>query len=563
MAGKQLHKGKTAANVIGFVAATIGILILVNVIAGRVFARVDFTADHIYTLSQPSKDLVAKLPDRLTVKAFISGDLQPPFSQTAQYVRDLLDEYASASKGKLKWEVIDPGNDPKQEEEATKLKVPKMRRGRVQQNKVEIGSNYLGVAFQYQGNIESIPEINSPEGLEYQITSIIKLLTVKKKKVAFATSEGELSIAADPQHGGGAGLQFVKQYMNDYEAVPVALNTGAKPLADDIDALVIAGPKTAMSERSKFVVDQFLMRGKSVAFLVDGMVIEQPRGMQMPGQEQPRIGRKNDAGLDDLLESYGFKIKDDLVMEPRQNVPGPVPVQGQLFLANFPTYVAATDLAPKSGYTDHIQAVVFPFASSVELVKDKQELTYTALVKSTKDAWRQSGFFLFDPQNNSPKPGEDKGPFVLAYAASGRLKSFFAGKPYPNEKGEKVEPPAPNSSVAPGEEKPLDVSTGTPRIVVVGDSDFCSDEYVRFGRQIPVYASNVLFFMNMMDELAGDPAMASVRAKGVTARPLTYGSDSTPTVVKYANIVGVPLAFILFGVVRWRVRSSRRKTAKL
>ena len=56
--------------------------------------------------------------------------VQPPFSQTAQYVRDLLDEYAHASKGKLKWEAIDPGEDAKLEEEATKMKVPKMRRGR-------------------------------------------------------------------------------------------------------------------------------------------------------------------------------------------------------------------------------------------------------------------------------------------------------------------------------------------------------------------------------------------------------------------------------------------------
>src|SRR5262245_10559941 len=97
----EMNKRKTGANTVGTVALIIVGLIFFNVIAHRFFCRADFTADRIYTLSKASKELVAKLPDRMTVKAYISGDLQPPFSQTAQYVRDLLAEYASASKGKF------------------------------------------------------------------------------------------------------------------------------------------------------------------------------------------------------------------------------------------------------------------------------------------------------------------------------------------------------------------------------------------------------------------------------------------------------------------------------
>ena len=568
MSGKELNKVKTAANAIGYVVMLLLAILFFNEVSNRYFKRADFTADHIYTLSQPSKDLVAKLPDRMTVKAYISNDLQPPFSQVAQYVRDLLDEYKNAGSkgGKFVWEAVDPGTDAKLEEEATKMKVPKMRRGKVSSNKVEIGTSYLGVAFQYGGQIESIPEINSPEGLEFQITSLIKRMTVKKKKLAFAASEGELSTAGDPQGAhGGAGLQIVSQYMSDYEVVPVQLGTGEKPIPDDADALVIAGPKQPFTERSKYVIDQFLMKGKSVAIFVAGMVIESPRQMQVPGMEgQPRIGRKNDVQLDDLLDSYGFKVHDDVVLEPKQNVPGPVPVQGQLFLANYPTFVAATKIDEKSSIMDHIKALVLPFASSVERVKDKQpNVTVSELASSTPDAWRQGGFFLYDPQNAQLKVGEDKGPFVFAYSATGKFKSFFAGKPYPNEKGEKVPPPDPNVSLPPGQEKPLDESVQPARLVLVGNADFASDEYLRFGRQIPTYGSNLLFFMNMMDWLAQDEALAPIRAKGVQSRPLIYASDSTPTMVQFANMVGVPLAFILFGVVRWRVRSARRRTAKL
>jgi ABC-type uncharacterized transport system involved in gliding motility auxiliary subunit len=561
---KPMDKAKTGANAIGFAALVIFGIIALNIVAARYFTRVDCTRDKIYTLSQPSKDMVAKLPDRLTVKAYISKDLQPPFSQVGQYVRDLLDEYATASKGKMVWEVIDPAGDSKLEEEATKMKVPKMRRGKISQNKVEIGANYLGVGFQYQGNIESIPEISSLEGLEYQMTSIVKMLTQHKKKIAMANGEGELSTGGgDPRTGGSGGLQAVSQFLKDYEVVSVTLGTGAKPIPDDVDALVIAGPKSQFSERSKFVIDQFLMRGKSVAFFVDGMVVETPRGMTVPGQAAPQIGRKNDIGLDDLLEHYGFKIKDDVILEPRQNAPGPVPIQGQLIPANYPTFVVATDVE-KNPVTEGLQGVILPFASSVELVPNKQAgLSYTPLIRSTKDAWRQSSFFLFDPENNKLKVGDEKGPFTFAYTAKGKLTSFFAGKPYPNEKGEKVPPPGANSSVAPGEEKPLDESTGEVRIVLIGDSDFASDDYMRMARFVPAYQANILLFLNTLDELAQDAALAPVRAKGVASRPLTMSSDATPTVVTWANVLGVPIAFILFGVIRWRVRNARRREAKL
>jgi len=562
---KEINKVKTGANAVVFVLFVLGCLIAANLIFTRLFKRVDFTQDKLYTLSQPSKDLVAKLPDRMLVKAFISNDLQPPFSQTAQYVRDLLDEYKSASKGKFVWEAIDPGNDQKLEEEANKLKVPKMRRGRVSSNKVEIGASYLGVAFEYGGQVESIPEINGPEGLEFQMTGLIKMMTVKKKKIAFATSEGELSTAQDPQ-GHPGGLSMLKQYMQDYDVTTVDLTKGEKPIGEDVDALVIAGPKMPMSERAKFVVDQFLMRGKSVALFVDGMIIEQPRNMQIPGMEsQPRIGRKNDTGTDDLLEHYGFKVRDDIVLEPRQNVPGPVPLGGQLFLANYPTFVAATKLDEKSSIMDHVKAVILPFTSSIEKVKDNKQpnVTVVDLAMTTPESWRQSGFYLYDPQNTQIKPGDDHGPFVLAVAATGKFKSFFAGKPYPNEKGEKIAPPDPNSSAAPGVERPLDEGVQPGRLVVVADSEFASDEYLRFARQVPVYASNMLFVMNMMDYLAQDEALAPLRAKVVQSRPLSAGKESTPALVKYGNVIGVPLLFTLFGVARWRMRNARRRSAKL
>jgi ABC-2 type transport system permease protein len=100
------RKIKLGSNAVLYALLVIGILVLVNLVSSRLFARIDLTEDQIYTLSSASKRLVASLPDRLTVKAFISSDLPPQVKGIARYLRDMLEEYARASKGKMVWEAL-------------------------------------------------------------------------------------------------------------------------------------------------------------------------------------------------------------------------------------------------------------------------------------------------------------------------------------------------------------------------------------------------------------------------------------------------------------------------
>src|SRR5205807_536238 len=109
-----------------------------------------------------------------------------------------------------------------------------------------------------------------------------------------------------------------------------------------------------------------------VALFVDGMVIEAANQMQMqiPGMDAPRLGRSNDVALGDLLDKYGLKIRDDLIMDA-YNFQGPVPVGGQVYLANHPVFVAVnrkkSDGFPsKWVVTDRMNILIMPFPSSVE-----------------------------------------------------------------------------------------------------------------------------------------------------------------------------------------------------
>lgn len=559
---KPLHKSRTAVNAALFVGLSIGAIAAANVVSLRHFGRLDMTKDKVYTLAAGSRDLVAKLPDRMNVKLFMSEELKPPFKQHAQFARDLLSEYATYSQGKFNLEVIKIGDGEearKKEEEASKCGVQKSNRGVVSANKFEIGSTFLGVCFSYGDKTEAIPVIDRDEGLEFQISGLIKQMTVKKKKIGFATSEGELSLA----HGSGLQLLSEQLKASGYETISVELKAMVSP---DIDVLMIIGAKQPFSERAKYVVDQFLMSGKSVAFFVDGQQMQTPRGQMAPGMEMPQIAQANDTQLDDLLGAYGVKIKQDMVLDKR-NFPGLVNVGQQMYLMNHPVFLKVTPLPQNHPINESMPGALLSYASVVELVGDAKDgkgpVQFTKLMESSNQSWRPSGPFVFmpGPQMQIPTPNEDKGPFALGVVGQGKFKSAFAGKQIVKEDGSKL---APDQS-QPGIDPMKTEAPETARLVVIGDSDFISDQFIGTGARAGLrdYLANLVYTMNVIDWLAQDEALAAVRKKGMQSRPLDQVSESTVTMVKLLNIGALPGLILLIGLIRFRLRQSARQSAKL
>jgi ABC-type uncharacterized transport system involved in gliding motility auxiliary subunit len=93
------------------------------------------------------------------------------------------------------------------------------------------------------------------------------------------------------------------------------------------------------------------------------------------------------------------------------------------------------------------------------------------------------------------------------------------------------------------------------RILVAGGSSFISDQFMSEGNQA--------LALNVIDWLVLDEALLSVRSRGLGSAPIAEISDGTRNVVKYGNIVGLPMAFVAFGLVRWRVREKRRREVSL
>jgi len=539
--GRQ--KLATASNATAYVLLTVGAVVLVNLIATRVFGRLDLTENHVYTLAPGSKAIVANLPDYLTVKAYISKELPPELANVSTYVRDLLDDYKTYAKGKLRFEVLDP-SDKKVEDEAGQCKVQKLQVQVMRSQKFEVGAYYLGLCFQYQGKDEAIPQATQVEGLEYRISSLLKRMTQKKQKIAATNGHGE------------ADLQYLK-HIEEYEITNV--NPSSAPIPDDVDALLIAGPKQPFDDKGRHEIDAFLMKGKGAIFLVDGMAMQAPRGGMPPEMmgATPKIGQPNDTGLSELLEKYGFKIGQDFVLD-QPRVPGPVDLpDGRKMLANVPIYVAVKAPEQKDvSLLDHVSAVVFPFPSSVELVGPLASGTPAqgklwTIAKTMPTSWKHTGMFFYSPTVKIEE-GKEKGSYGLAYAYQGPLKSAYPSAAPPAGMSSPDQPATPPSE----SRKPV-------RLLVVGDSDFASEEYLRIGQYLPIYQEGGTLLFNAMGWATEDEALTPVRTKTLTQRPLEVGSPGTILALQMINVAGVPAAFIAFGVVRWRLRRTRRQGQKL
>jgi ABC-type uncharacterized transport system involved in gliding motility auxiliary subunit len=537
-------KKSYASNALLYAFFVAGALVLVNLIGMRVFGRLDLTEKHIYTLSQPSKDLVKKLDDPFIVKAYISKDLPPEIKRLSRDVRDKLDDFKTASGGRFRWEALDPSLDKKLEDEASRCKVQKVQIQKLSNSKFELGAYYLGLCLQFHDKTEAVPQIVNDAGLEYQLASLIKKMTVKKKKIAFTTGHGESDL--------NQGLQALKNDIEqEYDTTTV--NPSTAEIAADVDALVIAGPHQTIDEKGQREIDRFLMTGRGAVILAPGMAA-QSAGAR--GMESMKMLQGNDTGLGKMLESYGFKVGQEIVVDPQSAAPGVMDVGGgrRALLTSAAFVGAATEKAPGLSVLEGVRALVFPYASPVELVGPLAGGNVPAggktwkVASSSAASYAHSGFALVGPDMKFEQGKETPRAYAFGYAYQGPLKSAFVSAP---------------AAAVSTDKQPLGESQKPVRLLVVGNAAFATDEWTQLARFMPVYAAGAQMLYNAIGWTVEDEALIPLRSKNMDSRQIAAASEGKASVVQWANVLGLPLAFCLFGVARWRVRKSNRANQRL
>jgi gliding-associated putative ABC transporter substrate-binding component GldG len=529
-------KRKINITTAGAILLLLGVLVLINLISINLFTRIDLTQGHIYTLAKASKEVVSKLPDRLTVKCYFSKDLPAPYSSNARYLKDQLEEYRAHSNGNFHFEFVDPASEEELEAEAQSYRIQPAQVNVVQADKIELKKVYMGMVFLYQDKHETIPLMQTTAGLEYDITSTIKkLISTEVPKIAFLQGQGEPNPFQD--------MSALSNALQKNYQVTMADVSNGQMIPDDVDALLIIRPTETFSEWAKFAVDQYIMKGGKVGFLINKVNANLQDARAVP----------NNLNIDDLTSNYGFRINNDLVYDQRCGMVNIRQQQGFFTIQNampYPFFPNIRNFNKTNAITRELEDLSLYFASSIDTSLANRDSAAT--FKMEKLAWtseksnKQAGRYEINPmmgrfgQMNFPLNG-----IPVAAIVTGKFHSFYAGKEIPkavDAEGKEV------SSTFTGEV--INESPET-RMLVMGEGNFCTDTYL--GSR-----SNADFFLNLTDWLSQDESLIHIRTREITARPLTDTSESAKRVAKYANIFFPSVIVVLIGVVRWQIRRKQK-----
>ena len=540
MAAKTL---KYSGNTLAFVLVVFGIVALINFLSSRRFIRADLTADKRYTISQSTKNVLDRLDDIVTVDVYFSR--QPPrVAQIRQSVRDMLEEYRAFSKN-LEINFIDPATG----DEALKQKlrfmgIPEIQVNVIEKDKAELANVYMGIAILYEDKKEVLPVVQTTANLEYDLTSAILKVTSKEvKTIGFLSGHDEIDVF--DQAFGPLRQELSKQY--EVRNVPI---DGGKAIEADVATLIIAGPKKGLTEREKYEIDQFIMRGGRVCFLIDPIAI-QYEGLNVTPLQ---------TGLNDLLEHYGVKLNDNLVLDVSMGQLTysqgfmTVSTSYAYFIKLMKQYQYRTGetsegLSQDSIITSQLESLMLPWAGSLELLpQGDPSVEMIALAKTSRGGWTAQSPYNINPTNRQfQPPASVQQVHTVAASISGVFKSFYA---------DKAIPPAESSESAEGvtakpaeEERATKTESETTQIVVVGNSQFLQQ-----GRP-----DGQLFFLNTVDWLTLGEELINIRSHGATERPLKEISESEKFFLKFISIAGVPILVVAFGLVRFILRRRAKR----
>lgn len=509
--------------------AVIAIVALANQVSQDHYTRFDLTENRVHTLSPTAQRLINQLERPLTVKVFFTQGLEAPYNNHERIFLDKLEEFQAWSGGRITIEVVDPtapevevdadGNEQQvtREAEAMRLGVMPIQYRYRDQTRTEVRQVFMGAAFLYGEGHEVLPAITNIGGFEYDIARAIKrLVDPEPKLIGFTIGHGEpdLSTSDGP-------VEALRNQLSDDNKllVPVDLSS-QQDLLDDIDALLVVGPQSEMSQRELFELDQYIMQGGATGFLISNYI-------PTPQVEVVALNH----GMTDIIANLGVGLNRDLVLDRETNGKLPIPVRRGRYTTqmavNNPVIPIVSDLSADSPIFRGMDNLTLPFLSSLTIPATSNDIEYSILARSSESSSTSMTVRRIDPYTLGPDstsgPIEEVGAVPVAVALRGSFVSLFRETGIPDAE--------------PHEDPAIFVRESAPtRSVVIGSTHFV--------------ANNVPAMMNLIDWLVQDADLIGIRVKSLqipSIEPLESGDLRN---LKLANLLGPSLLLLLFGVVR-------------
>lgn len=494
------------------------VLIAANFLVGAFSARVDLTDGRVYTLSPGTKAIVSKLEAPVRIRLYYSqgGNTVPVGLKTfAKRVEDLLTEYRAAAGGRILVEKFNPEPDSDAEESAAL--------DGVEGQTTNTGEKfYLGLSVSFLDQKAAIPVL-SPDRerlLEYDITRAISQVAAAKKPVIGVMSA--LPVLGRPLN------PMLKQQPTEpwvlaselkrvFDVREVSLE--AEKIDDDIKVLLAIHPRNLM-ETTEYAIDQFVLRGgKLIAFVDPYAYFDQQPDMQNPlGGSQA-----GQSMFYNLFKAWGIDVNMGKVIADLTYASGAGP-------RLLPTLLSLNSEALNQDdvVMSQVGTLLIPFGGAFT-GKTAEGLTQTVLAHTSKNSMPVDLIIATLSGEPSTRGFEPSGQLMpLAIRLSGKFRTAFPGgrpKPFmPRDEKQAAKAPA-------KPEPQLKESTEENSVVLVADVDMLTDNAAVdiqdvFGQRLVVPRNgNLNFALSLVDQLAGDPNIISLRSRAAFTRPLTVIRD--------------------------------------
>lgn len=505
---KKLSPARPAYRRLGLgTLGLVGLAILVSLLGGRIRGRLDLTPGKVYSLSAQTRAVLEDLDDLVTIKFFASDDLPPQFVSVHRDMEDLLRDYGSAGGSNVEVEYLTPEGDNEARREAETLGIQAVTFNAIGQEEQVRRQFILGIAVEYAGAHQSIGVLQRSADMEYRLTSSIRNLTREDQPhVAFLSGSGE----ATPQ----TNLRLLGGVLREsYTVETLTLDSLTTQIPDTVDVLAVVEPVQQLSPGAGRAIEVHLERGGAALLMYRSAQLDQRSGMAIP------VGNP---ALDSIVARYGVQMAQGVVYDLRSyaqlNLPAPGGFSYLQPYPLFPLVLAASEHVIVRG----LGQVMMPWAAAIDVV-DADSASVIPLLATTEFGGRIPGVAQLDPEQNWERLAVDMSPQIVSVALLGSGTS-----PGDGVTGSAVS--------APG------VPLG--RLVVAGTGDMLTDERAQSN------PNGVIFAVNAIDWLAQDEALIAIRSKDRQPPPLLFSSALVRDAVKYGNLIGVPLLFVLYGAFR-------------
>ncbi|MCK5200819.1 MAG: Gldg family protein, partial [Spirochaetales bacterium] len=335
------------------------------------------------------------------------------------------------------------------------------------------------------------------------------------------------------------------------------LNEG---IPENIKTLIVASPAEELTPWDLYQIDQYIMKGNSVAFFIDTHT-EVFAENKNPYNPQPPVYVPRVTGLEELIKHYGVEISSSYVLDVNcykqigRNAAGGLAETTFYFAPE----ILAENINRKLPFLKNIKGLIMLNASPLVIDQNSDQTKKIEVLFSSSDAsWEMTeNINLYNPMVIYPPAEENRDKYPLAALIEGNISSYFKGKEIPRK--ELKEGEALISSGAISVKETFIPKTNTGKVFVIGTSAVLTDNILDQTGTSP----NSVFVYNILDKLNGRDDFAEMRSKGQTFNPLRETTPAERSFIKGFTVVGVPLLTVLSGLIAWLLWRSRKKKIEL